>query len=145
MINSHWTKTLLASTFALSLLAAPAIAAGEFSDWDANGDAGIDNEEFAAGFGEDVGVFDEWDTDDDGALSQEEFDAGYGQLDTAEANFDGEVGYDAWDANDDDLLSDDEFYDGVYASYDDDGDNIIEEPEFGDIGDDIGDGGFWDV
>ncbi|WP_170984263.1 hypothetical protein [Rhodoligotrophos defluvii] len=144
MANTQWTKTLLASTVALGLFAAPAAAVEDFSAWDTNDDAGLNNEEFATGFG-DVGVFDDWDTNNDDMLSQSEFDAGYGELDTAEANFNGTVDYDAWDANDDDLLSENEFYDGVYTNYDDDGDNIIEEPEFADIGDDIGDGGFWDV
>jgi|GEM_PF-6329523 len=39
----------------------------------------------------------------------------------------------------------DEFNIGVYNSYDTDDSGVIEEPEFGDIGDDMGDGGFWDV
>lgn len=144
MMKAKWNKALLGSAVAISLFAMPAVAA-EFGQWDANSDAGIDNKEFAAGFGKDVTVFGDWDTNDDDMLSQEEFDAGYGKLDTAAANFDGEIGFDDWDANDDNMVSETEFYDGVYAAYDDDDDNIIEEPEFGDIGDDIGDGGFWDV
>ncbi|ASY65289.1 hypothetical protein SJ05684_b43070 (plasmid) [Sinorhizobium sojae CCBAU 05684] len=143
MMKTNWTKALLGSAVAISLVAAPAMA--NFGEWDANGDAGIDNEEFAAGFDKDVGVFGDWDTDDDNMLSQAEFDAGYGTRDTAESPFDDDIGFDDWDANDDDMLSSTEFHDGVYAAYDDDGDNIIEEPEFGDLGDDIGDGGFWDV
>lgn len=39
----------------------------------------------------------------------------------------------------------DEYNTGVFNSYDDDGSGMIEEPEFGDVGDDMGDGGFWDV
>ena len=81
---------------------------------------------------EDLGA---WDTDQDGILSEEEFGTGFGENEA----------FDTWDADDDGLLSEDEFNAGVFGGYDEDESGAIEEPEFGDIGDDMGEGGFWDV
>ncbi|WP_167767137.1 hypothetical protein [Jannaschia formosa] len=53
--------------------------------------------------------------------------------------------FNQYDEDEDGLLSEDEYNTGVYDSYDADDSGVIEEPEFGDVGDDIGDGGFWDV
>jgi hypothetical protein len=33
----------------------------------------------------------------------------------------------------------------VFGSYDEDDSGSLEEPELGDVGDDMGDGGLWDV
>jgi hypothetical protein len=108
-MEKNWMKAFGAMVMAVSLFAAaPAAAQEAFGDWDMNDDAGLDNEEFATGFGR-TGVYDEWDADDDGALTEDEFNA------------------------------------GVYGGYDDDEDGRIEEPEFGDVGDDIGDGGLFDI
>jgi hypothetical protein len=49
------------------------------------------------------------------------------------------------DADGDGLLTEDEFNAGVYNGYDADDSGGIEEPEFGDGGDDIGDGGLFDI
>ncbi|MBM6584257.1 hypothetical protein ILT44_29095 [Microvirga sp. BT689] len=125
--------------FGLMLFAAP-VSAAEFGDWDANADARLTSEEFRMNF-EEVGVFNAWDENDDLGLTESEFETGLGDDATAFNTRFGDKAFDEWDVNDDDRLSNDEFYDGVYASYDSDGDKIIEEPEFGDIGD----GGFWDV
>lgn len=81
---------------------------------------------------EDIGA---WDTDGDGALSQEEFETGWGENDV----------YSTWDEDGDGALTEEEFNAGVFDSYDADDSGAIEEPEFGDVGDDMGDGGFWDV
>lgn len=81
-----------------------------------------------------------WDTDGDSAWSQDEFNEGWG------TSFgEGESAYSTWDEDGDGALTEDEFNTGVYESYDRDGSGVIEEPEFGDVGDDMGDGGFWDV
>lgn len=77
----------------------------------------------------------EWDSDGDGALSEEEFNTGFSEGGA----------YDAWDADDDGMLTEDEFNFGVFGGYDDDESGVIEEPELGDAGDDIGDGGLFDV
>lgn len=142
MKNVH--KLLAATTVCALALAAPA-AAANMTDWDANSDAGLSNQEFRSGF-ESNGVFNRWDADNDGVLTENEFDSGLGDKTAAfgERFGDGDV-YSEWDADSDGSLTDDEFYEGVYAGYDDDEDNIIEEPEFGDVGDDIGDGGLFDV
>ncbi len=79
--------------------------------------------------------FGEWDADDNAGLSAEEFNAGFGENGV----------YDEWDTDDDGALSEEEFNNGVFGGYDDDNDGIIEEPEFGDYGDDIGDGGLFDI
>lgn len=82
----------------------------------------------------------DWDADADGALNAEEFQGGwddaYGEEETA---------FSTWDEDEDGALSEDEYNAGVFGSYDDDASGVIEEPEFGDVGDDMGDGGFWDV
>lgn len=77
----------------------------------------------------------EWDGDGDGALSEEEFGTGFGEMGT----------YDGWDGDGDGALSEDEFNTGVYGGYDADDSGVIEEPELGDMGDDIGDGGLFDI
>jgi hypothetical protein len=94
-MTKHWLKTVSAAGLALSLFAAPAVAQDAFGDWDANDDAGIDNEEFATGFG-DAGIYDEWDADDDGALSENEFNEGV---------------YGAYDDDDDNVIEEPEFGD----------------------------------
>lgn len=82
----------------------------------------------------------EWDGDGDGALSTEEFQTGW------DNGFgDGETAFSTWDEDGDGALNEDEYNAGVFSSYDDDDSGVIEEPEFGDVGDDMGDGGFWDV
>ena len=86
---------------------------------------------------EDIGV---WDTDGDGALSENEFYEGWGS-----AWGEDESAFSTWDEDGDGALTEEEYNAGVFNSYDDDGSGVIEEPEFGDIGDDMGDGGFWDV
>ena len=86
---------------------------------------------------EDIGA---WDTDGDGALNEEEFNEGWGASWGEE-----ESAFDTWDEDDDGALSEDEYNAGVFDSYDADDSGAIEEPEFGDGGDDIGDGGFWDI
>lgn len=82
----------------------------------------------------------DWDGDGDGVVNEEEFNQGWGTI-----WGDNDSAFDTWDENDDGMLSEDEYNAGVFDSYDDDGSGVIEEPEFGDVGDDIGDGGFWDV
>ena len=82
----------------------------------------------------------EWDSDGDGVLNQDEFNEGWGS-----AYGDGESAFSIWDEDGDGALSEDEYNAGVFDSYDADDSGMIEEPEFGDVGDDMGDGGFWDV
>ncbi|MFZ3585232.1 hypothetical protein ACOI1H_24340 [Loktanella sp. DJP18] len=81
-----------------------------------------------------------WDGDSDGVLSQDEFNEGWG------TNYgEDETAFSTWDEDGDGALNEDEYNNGVFNSYDDDESGVIEEPEFGDVGDDMGDGGFWDV
>ncbi|GHG21136.1 hypothetical protein [Paracoccus aerius] len=82
----------------------------------------------------------EWDSDGDGALNQEEFGTGWNS-----AFGEDETAFSTWDGDDDGALSEDEYNAGVFNSYDRDDSGVIEEPEFGDVGDDLGDEGFWDV
>ena len=76
-----------------------------------------------------------WDIDGDGVILSNEFADGWGEV--------GMLG--EWDVDGDGALSEDEFTTGVYGEYDDDDSGVIEEPELTDIGDDMGDEGFWDV
>lgn len=142
MFNKVATK-LAASTFALSLAAAPVVAA-EYGKWDTDGNAGINESEFRSGF-EANKAFDNWDTDKSGTLTQSELETGIGDNEEAFNERCGDGWFGEWDANTDSALSEDEYYDGLYTSYDADNDNVIEEPEFGDLGDDMGDGGWFDV
>lgn len=82
----------------------------------------------------------EWDSDGDGTLNEEEFSEGWNS-----AYGEGESAFSNWDEDGDGSLNEEEFNTGVYNSYDDDDSGAIEEPEFGDVSDDMGDGGFWDV
>lgn len=76
-----------------------------------------------------------WDANEDGILDNGQFGAGFGENEV----------FETWDADGDGLLSEDEFSEGVFGSYDHDDSGAMEEPESGDLGDDMGDGGFWDV
>jgi hypothetical protein len=79
--------------------------------------------------------FGDWDGNDDGVLDGNEFTTGFRE----------NGAYDAWDADDDGSLTEDEFNDGVLGAYDDDGNDTLDELEFGNIEDDIGDGGLFDL
>ncbi len=82
----------------------------------------------------------DWDGDTDGTLNQDEFNQGWSE------NFgDGDSPFDAWDENGDGMLGEDEYNAGVFNSYDSDRNGTIDETEFGDVGDDLGDGGFWNT
>ena len=76
-----------------------------------------------------------WDGNGDGVIDNDEFTTGFGDLGV----------YDTWDTDADGTLTEDEFNTGVFGGYDADDSQGIEEPEYGDLGDDMGDGGFWDV
>ncbi|CCF22205.1 Putative exported calcium-binding EF-hand domain protein (plasmid) [Pseudorhizobium banfieldiae] len=134
---------LTASTFALSLLAAPVMAAN-YSDWDTDGTDGISETEFRAGF-EKNEAFDRWDTDSNGSLSEAEFKEGIGDKEQAFSDRYGDGWFDDWDANADAGIDENEYYDGLYSSYDENNNDVIEEPEYGDLGDDMGDDGWFDV
>ena len=143
-MTKDWLKTTAAAGLAFSLLAAPAIAQEAWSDWNVNSDTGIDANEFNTGF-DGAGIYDKWDANDDGNVSQDEWNAAIGDNSTAFNERFGETAWDDWDADDNDMLTNEEFQTGAFGAYDDNDDNYIDEPEFGDYGDDIGDGGFWDV
>jgi hypothetical protein len=80
-------------------------------------------------------VFGDWDTSGDGIIDSTEWGIG----------FDENTAFDSWDADHDGNLTETEFRDGVFGAYDDNDDGNLDEPEFGDYGDDLGDGGLWDV
>jgi hypothetical protein len=128
-------KLATSSALALSLFVAPASAL-EFPSWDNDGDGAIGEEEFSTGFG-DNGAFGSWDGDGNGGLDETEFNSGFGDRDVGT--------FSEWDESGDGLVDDREFSSGIYGHYDDDGSGAIEEPEFGDVGDDLGDGGLFDI
>lgn len=63
-----------------------------YSEWDANDDDMLDEQEFNTGF-EESGLYDEWDVNDDGYLDEDEFGDGL---------------YDSWDEDDSGYLEEDE-------------------------------------
>lgn len=146
-MRHRWLKTLSGTVVAASLLALPA-AAAEFGEWNTDGDAGLTRNEFDTRFGG-LGVYNKWDADRNGIISQSEWQAGIGNR-GADLNTrfgvapDGDL-YTQWNTDGADGLTEQEFNTGIYGGYDRNRNNVIEEPEFGDLGDDIGDGGFWDV
>lgn len=117
---------------------------GVYGTYDADASGDLNEIEYgaeddnAAGFwgDEDAGYDTEaWDIDGDGVILSNEFRDGWGEV--------GMLG--EWDTDGDGGLSEEEFTTGVYGEYDEDGSGVIEEPELTDIGDDMGDEGFWDV
>lgn len=146
-------STMAAASVALILGAGTAFAQDAYADWDTDSNNGINQTEWDTGWGQN-GVFDRFDADNDDVLSNDELNTGLagqstgatsaGDASRLDTRF-GENAYTEWDADDDGNLTEDEFNNGVFAGYDKDGSGVIEEPEFGDVGDDMGDGGFWDV
>jgi len=141
----RFVKTIGMGLAIITLAGGPAVAQAAYADWNSNGDAtGIDYNEFGSNFDR-LGVYSKWDADNDGTLTENEFMAGVGEKrDRFNERF-GADAFDKWDANNDKALTTDEFRQGVFKVYDADADKVIEEPEFGDLGDDVGDGGFWDI
>lgn len=82
-----------------------------------------------------VEAYEAWDIDGDGVILSNEFSDGFREV--------GLLG--EWDVDKDGALNEEELTTGVYDHYDEDDTGIIEEPELTDIGDDMGDEGFWDV
>ncbi|WP_265499685.1 penta-EF hand family protein [Paracoccus beibuensis] len=136
---------------------------GIFGGWDTDTDSMLSQDEF------DDGVYGTYDTDASGDLNEAE----YGMTDGAAGfwNRDETVDHQAWDVDGDGVilanefadgwgetgrfgefdsdadgsLTEDEFTTGIFGEYDADGTGVIEEPELTDVGDDMGDEGFWDV
>lgn len=127
-------KLTATSAIALSLLAAPAMAQGAM-DWDSDADGALSQDEFNTGFGE-AGAYGAWDGDADGMLSEDEFNAGFG---------DAGGDFSDWDTDADGSLNEEEWNAGNFGRYDADGSGVIEEPELGQVNDDMGDGGLFDI
>lgn len=77
----------------------------------------------------------DWDIDGDGLIVAHEFMDGFGDWGTF-----GEL-----DADGDGGVTEDELAREIFAGYDEDGNGLIAEPELAGMGDDLGDGGFWDA
>ena len=128
----------------ISLFAAPVMAASWWTGWDTERDGRLSRTEFDKGFmGE--SYFKKWDVDGDGRLARNEFDTA---LKKQPGKFEKRFGADrfaSWDVNKDGHLTEKEWNDGTYAAYDRNKDSYLDEPELRDIGDDMGDGGLFDV
>jgi hypothetical protein len=85
--------------------------------------------------GEDVFVLGPWDIDGDGTILRNEFEEGLRGWGTF-AEFDADLNG---------FIRPEEFAASVFFRYDADGAGFLEEPELSDIGDDMGDDGFWDM
>jgi hypothetical protein len=119
-----------------AVLVFPALA--QVENWNTNADAVVDRGEYRGamtGFG----FFDKWDTNGDDMLSEQEFEAGMEQSNIAFVQRFGRNIHPSWDTDDDGLLHEDEMYDGAFDSYDSDRNEMLEEPELGNIADDLGD------
>lgn len=104
-----------------------------FDQLDANGNGKISRDEFH-GTMSDMGVFANFDANNDGRLSENEWnDIGW------------EYDYEAWDVNHDGYVGADEFYDGWYAAYDENGDGVWDESEYGVFYDDADEWGIFDI
>ena len=84
---------------------------------------------------EDVFIVPAWDIDGDGVILSEEFAEGFREWGTFR-EFDEDV---------DGFVSPRELAAAIFLRYDEDGTGFIEEAELQDIGDDMGDEGFWDM
>lgn len=73
-----------------------------------------------------------WDIDKSGTLDYNEWNTGWGKNN-------------AWDENDDGVLSDREYSQGIFNTYDEDGDKYWNDDEMKKFGDDAGDRGWLDV
>lgn len=131
------------TVLSLPILATAAVAAGAV-DWDANSDKRLDRSEFDTGFDR-AGVFKKYDSDANGKLSQTEFKSGFAKHEQGLSKKFGSDYYSRWDADRDGSISKTELNEGIYTGYDRNKDKFIAEPEINDLGDDMGDGGFWDV
>lgn len=135
---------MLPGILALSL-AAPAMAQTAATDWDTDADGALSNEEFNTGFGGEA-TFSRLDSDGDGMVSQEEYTTASEGMSDMWGERDYEMGtFSDADANADGMLDESEYNDSWFNTYDADDSGAIEEPELGDVGDDIGDGGLFDV
>lgn len=137
-------RAILAYAASALLLSGGAALAANYSEFDGDSDKKITKSEFQAVFGK-MEVFKKLDKDSDGKLSAAELRGGIGEdkMKSFNTRF-GDDAFTKWDANNDSFLDENEFHDGIYTGYDADASGITE-PEFGDIGDDFGDGGLWDV
>lgn len=143
MTKATGAATLAVSALALALGGPASAAEVDFDAWDTHGDGQLSRQEFQAGL-RNAGIFGKWDADGDGRLSRDELDEGIERNPDRYAERFGDV--DLWgvDLGHDNYLTDNEFYDGIYGAYDADANDVLEAPEFGDLGDDMGDEGFWD-
>ena len=118
---------------------------GEEGIWGANRLGMAEEDELAEGTvlgaedegleGEGFAELEAWDVDGDGVLLRNEFEDGFREWGT----------FGEFDVDRDGGITEDELTEGIFTRYDEDGTGFIEEPELTDIGDDIGDEGFWDV
>lgn len=140
----NFIKAISVAAISAGLFAAPAMAA--MSDWDANADKTLSKEEFSTKF-KTMDTFAKLDTDKNGILSQAELQAAstqYGADFTSRFSPTGGADpYMTWNTDGADGLTETEFYDGIYAGYDTNKDNNIQESEFNTLGTDTDTSGFW--
>lgn len=122
------TKTISAFLLSTTLLAAGPAAAQTFTEWDADGDAVLTQEEWTAGLGE-SGIFDNWDADGDGIITAVEYEDGL--FDWFDDDEDGALTVAEWDEGVDAWFGEGAV-DFEVSAWDDDGDGIITEEEFND-------------
>lgn len=102
----------------------------DFSAWDEDEDTRLGEDEFRNVYNE-SGYYNAWDTNQDGGVDRDEWDVALNG--NMGPDYDeGEYGdFDDWDADADGVLNDRELGDGVFAYYDSNRDNYLEEQEYG--------------
>ncbi len=147
----HWLKTVAVSAAALSFALTPSLAQTAMTDWDANADAAVDQQEWNTGWDQ-AGTFGTLDVNGDGTIDENEFNTGLVANETAGTGADGGEGFSQrfgatafsdWDQNQDQMLDENELRAGVFSGYDEDQDTRLDEQEFGAFGEDAGQGGIW--
>ncbi|MBU8536582.1 EF-hand domain-containing protein [Falsiroseomonas tokyonensis] len=143
-MKNRLIKTCAATLLAVCVASTPSLAQSNYSAWNTTNDAGIDRNEFTSGFGK-IGTFKKWDANNNGILTESEWRTGLGDHMSGWNSRFGATAWNTWNTDGVAGLNEAELNTGMFGIYDDNRSGYIEEPEFGDVGDDVGDGGLFDV
>lgn len=137
-------KFLIPAALAMAL-ASPAAAQMMTPDWDLDGDASLNADEFNAGFTE-GGTFGTYDIDGDGMLSETEYDTAFADRETVFEEREYEMGAFAdYDMDGDGMLNEEEYNTSWFNTYDADQSGMLDEQEMGYVDEDMGEDGLFDM
>lgn len=128
MTQSFNFLRIFSAVFLLTAFVACADRERVYTDWDANDDALLDENEWGTAWGE-SGYFSRWDVNDDDLIDENEWATG---RTTYFIDYDEGVhgAYGDWDVDDDNMLDENEFREGVWGYYDVDDDDLWAEEEY---------------